>query len=98
MIKNFRKSWIPPEEETSGFRTRLEPGKLKITNPYINDSRDPDNQDLAREERRRELEEVRKSFAEKKENDNFSLEKSYEVCISVSLCAPHGLHIKVYLI
>ena len=83
MIKNFRKSWIPPEEETSGFRTRLEPGKLKITNPYINDSRSPDNQDLAREERRRELEEVRKSFAEKKENDNFSLEKSYGVCISV---------------
>ena len=78
MIKNFRKSWIPPEEENSGLRPRLEPGKLKITNPYINDSRDRDNQDLAREERKRELEEVRKSFAEKKENDNFSLENSYQ--------------------
>ena len=92
MIKNFRKSWIPPEEDTSGFRTRLEPGKLKITNPYINDSRG--NQDQAREERKRELEEVRKSFAEKKENDNFNLENSYQVCI----LGIHGLHIKVYLI
>ena len=79
MIKNCRKSWIPPEEETSGFRTRLEPGKLKVRNPYINDCRD--HQDQAREERKRELEEVRKSFAEKKETDNFNLENSYQVCI-----------------
>lgn len=98
MIKNFRKSWIPPEEETSGFRPRLEPGKLKMTNPYINDSRDRDNQDLAREERKRELEEVRKSFAEKKENDQFSVENSYQVSISVCSTTPHGPHIKVYLI
>ena len=78
MIKNFRKSWIPPEEETSGFRTRLEPGKLKITNPYINDCRD--NYDQVKEERKKELEEVRKSFAEKKENDHFNLENSDQVC------------------
>ena len=89
MIKNFRKSWIPPEEETSGFRTRLEPGKLKITNPYINDSRDRDHQDQVREERQRELEEVRKSFAEKKENDNFNLENSYQVCMLHMVFSSH---------
>ena len=88
MIKNFRKSWIPPEEDISGFRTRLEPGKLKITNPYINDSRD--NQDQAGEERKRELEEVRKSFAEKKENDHFNLENSHQtqVCSFCSTWSP----------
>ena len=77
MIKKFRKSWIPPEEETSGFRTRLEPGKLKMTNPYINDSRDNYNQ--VKEERKRELEELRKSFAEKKENNDFNLDTSDQV-------------------
>ena len=77
MIKNFRKSWVPPEEEIPTFRTRLEPGKLQITNPYVNDSRD--NQDQIKEERRRELEEVRKSFAEKKESDNLRLEPDYKV-------------------
>ena len=93
MIKNFRKSWIPPEEDISGFRTRLEPGKLKITNPYINDSRD--NQDQAREERKRELEEVRKSFAEKKESDDFNLENSYKVQVCIVLYAPLDFH-KMY--
>ena len=58
MIKNLRQSWTPPEKETPGFRTRLEPGKLKIKNPYINDSRD--NYDQVKEERKRELEEVRR--------------------------------------
>jgi len=76
MIKNFRKSWVPPEEETTEFRTRLEPGKLQITNPYINDRRE--NEDRAKEERRRELEEVRKSFAEKKENDQLNIETCYQ--------------------
>ena len=42
-----------------------------MTNPYINDSRDNYNQ--FKEERKRELEELRKSFAEKKENDDFNL-------------------------
>ena len=78
MIKNFRKSWVPPEEETSELRRRLEPGKLKITNPYyMNETQD--TQDQVKEERRRELEEVRKSFAEKKENENLNIERSYKV-------------------
>ena len=77
MIKNFRRSWVPPEEETSDLRRRLEPGKLKITNPYMNDSRV--GQDLVKEERRRELEEVRKAFAEKKETENLKMERSYKV-------------------
>ena len=72
MIKNLRQSWTPPEKETPGFRTRLEPGKLKIKNPYINDSRD--NYDQVKEERKRELEEVRKSFCKKKDHDHFHLE------------------------
>ena len=78
MIKNFRKSWVPPEEETSELRRRLEQGKLKITNPYyMNETQD--TQDQVKEERRRELEEVRKSFAEKKENENLNMERSYKV-------------------
>ena len=77
MIKSFRKSWVPPEEDTSEVKRRLEPGKLRITNPYINDSRD--NTELIKEERRRELEEVRKSFAEKKETDLRDIETCFQV-------------------
>ena len=50
-----------------------------MTNPYINDSRD--NYDQVKEERKKELEEVRKSFAEKKENYHFNLENSDQVCM-----------------
>ena len=77
MIKSFRKSWVPPEGEISEVKRRLEPGKLRITNPYINDNRD--TTDLIKEERRRELEEVRRSFAEKKETDLHDIETCFQV-------------------
>lgn len=62
------------------MRRRLEPGKLKITNPYyMNETQD--TQDQVKEERRRELEEVRKSFAERKEKENLNTDRSFKVTL-----------------
>ena len=62
----MRKNWIPPEEETHDItKGRIEPGKLILKNIYPNDKKD--DEDKIREQRTIELEEVRKSFAEKRE-------------------------------
>ena len=48
-------------------KTKIEPGKLAIKNVYCNDKRD--KSDIFKEERQLELEEMRKSFAEKRDSN-----------------------------
>ena len=48
-------------------KTKIKPGKLAIKNVYCNDKRD--KSDIFKEERQLELEEMRKSFAEKRDSN-----------------------------
>ena len=68
IIKSLRQNWVPPDTELHDVsRNKIEPGKLSIKNVYCNDKRDESK--ILKEERQLELEEVRKSFAEKKDSD-----------------------------
>ena len=64
----MRRNWVPPETELQTVaKNKIEPGKLSIKNVYCNDKRD--ESERIKEERQQELEEVRKSFAEKRDSD-----------------------------
>ena len=68
IVKSLRQNWVPPDTELhESSRNKIEPGKLSIKNVYCNDKRDESNR--LKQERQLELEEVRKSFAEKRESD-----------------------------
>ena len=68
IIKSLRQNWVPPDTELHDVsRNKIEPGKLSIKNVYCNDKRDESKR--LKEERQLELEEVRKSFAEKRDSD-----------------------------
>ena len=83
IVKNLRKNWIPPEEDIeagSYSKTKMEPGKLQIKNVYCNNKKNEPDQ--ARIERQIELEEVRKTFAEKRESKEFNEVKVVNSCQS----------------
>jgi len=66
IVKSLRKNWMPPEEDIHDTsKGRIEPGKLRLKNIYPNDNKEAEEK--IKEQRVLELEEVRKSFAEKRE-------------------------------
>ena len=75
IVKTLRKNWNPPEEENQTIsKTKIEPGRLNIKDVYHNDTKNDIMK--SKEERIQELEEVRKSFAEKRESENWSIEEA----------------------
>lgn len=74
IVKSLRKNWIPPEEDIHDItKGRIEPGKLNLNNIYPNDKKG--DEEKIREQRSIELEEVRKSFAEKRETGTWNDEE-----------------------
>ena len=71
MIRTLRQNWIPPEAEIRVTKTKYEPGRLQIKNVYGNDKINDDVERL-REERRKELKEIRRSYAEKKDHNDWN--------------------------
>ena len=67
----MRKNWIPPDSEKPISRAKLEPGRLHISNMNFHQDSNEESTRL-REERLRELEEVRRSFAEKRESNEWN--------------------------
>lgn len=64
----MRRNWVPPDTELQNVsKNKIEPGKLSIRNVYCNDKKD--ESERLKQERQLELEEVRKSFAEKRDSD-----------------------------
>ena len=75
IVKTLRKNWNPPEEENQTIsKTKIEPGRLNIKDVYHNDTKNDVMK--SKEERIQELEEVRKSFAEKRESENWAIEET----------------------
>ena len=75
IVKTLRRNWNPHEEENQTIsKTKLEPGRLNIKDVYHNDTKKDVMQ--SKEERIQELEEVRKSFAEKRESENWAIEET----------------------
>merc|ERR1719188_823882 len=66
IVKSLRKNWMPPEEDIHDTsKGRIEPGKLSLKNIYPNANKEAEEK--IKEQRGLELEEVRKSFAVKRE-------------------------------
>jgi len=88
MIRTLRQNWIPPEAEIRVTKTKYEPGRLQIKNVYGNDKINDDVERL-REERRKELKEIRRSYAEKKDhndwNENESIKNAKPITKTVKL-------------